>query len=52
MALKEAAVMTERIDDEQEKREHRAMIGEALVEAQLYQEQGCKSEPKLSSCSE
>ena len=28
--------MTERIDNEAEKREHRAMIGEALIEAQLY----------------
>ena len=37
-ALKEAAVMTERINNEAEKREHRALIGEALIEAQLYDE--------------
>ena len=28
--------MTERINNEAEKREHRALIGEALIEAQLY----------------
>ena len=37
-ALRDAAVMTEKIDSPSEKKEHQAMIGEAFIEAELYED--------------